>query len=422
VITGLIVCTLGVSQCKSTIVKKSPVASGCESNSDCDSPLVCGFGRCHVECRNDADCDAGRCLISESANVCQLPQEVTCTYTSECPSSLICGVDGQCRNRCEAKRDCLPGQVCSSTGECASPDEVDKSGSLKIPAAPGDGSGGAAGEANAIGGSSGIADGGGMSNLGGVGSAGASPGGTGGDAGKGGAGAGGSGVAGASGAGGSAGQGSGDAEVLRLTPSDGWIDAKSNLLKIQGAVYGHADSTSRTSMVTDFSGANMCIKGTAAQVDMASDACVNLMFTPPATDCYGQYWGSEIGLSLNQPLDMTTDPPMGGTPLPYDASALKGFGFEVSGNAVPPPASFRFKVQDNQGREYCNPSTSKLKIGVNNFLFSELVTECWAPTTNSKTAETAQSKLIMLAWQVVTNSSATVPYDFCVSNLRALPK
>ncbi|HEX2674219.1 MAG TPA: hypothetical protein VHM25_25255 [Polyangiaceae bacterium] len=421
VITGLTVSALGVSQCKSTIVKKSPIASGCELDSDCDSPLVCGFGRCHVECRTNADCDVGRCLISESGNICQLPQEVACTYTSECPSSLVCGVDGQCRNQCQAKRDCLPGQVCASTGECASPDEVDMSGSLKIPAAPGDGTGGTAGAPNPPGGASGIS-GGGMDNLGGVGTTGASKGGTGGDAGKGGVSAGGSGAAGGSAAAGSGGQWIGDAEVLRLTPSDGWIDANSNLLKIQGAVFGYADSTSTASLLTDFSGLHMCIKGTAAQVDMASDACVNKMFTPPATDCFGQYWGSAIGLNLNQPLDMTLDPPMGGTPLPYDASALKGFGFEVSGNTVPPPASIRFKVQDNQGKEYCNPATSKLKIGVNNFLFSELVTECWGPTINSLTAETGQSKLIMLVWQVVTNTSTTVPYDFCVSNLRALPK
>jgi hypothetical protein len=286
---------------------------------------------------------------------------------------------------------------------------------LKIPAAPGDGSGGAAGYPNVSGGSSGIS-GGGAGNLGGTGTVGASQGGTGGGAGKGGVSA-----AGASGAG-SAGQGIEEGEVLRLTPNDGWIDAQSNVPKIQGAVFGFADPTSARSLLKDLSGSNMCINGTAAQVDMASEACVNKMFTAPATDCYGEYWGSAIGLNLNQPLDMTTEPPMGGTPLPYDASALKGFGFEVSGNTVPPPASIRFKVQDNQGKEYCNPPTSKLKIGVNNFLFSELVTECWGTTTKSLTAETAQTKLVMLAWQVVTNTSTNVPYDFCVSNLRALAK
>ena len=171
-----------------------------------------------------------------------------------------------------------------------------------------------------------------------------------------------------------------------------------------------------------FSGANMCIKGTAAQVDMASDACVNKTLTPPATDCYGEYWGSAIGLNLNQPLDMTTDPPMGGTPLPYDASALKGFSFELSGNTVPPPSAMRFKVDDGI-TEFCNPPSSKLKVGVNTVLFSELAKYCWT-TTNppSPTAETVQSRLVKLVWQVVTNSSATVPYDFCVSNLRALPK
>jgi hypothetical protein len=297
------------------------------------------------------------------------------------------------------------------------------SGDLKIPSAPGDGTGGAAGASSGFGGSSGSSGGGGVQNFGGMGTAGASKGGSGGDPDQGALGGGGSGASAGGGAAGSAGQGSiEDAKMIPLTPSGGWVDANTNVLKIQGGVFGFADTTSAESLMKDLSGANMCIQGTAAKVDMNSSACVTKMFTPPATDCYGEYWGSALALNLNQPLDMATDPPTGGTPLTYDASALKGFSFEITGNVVPAPSAFRFKLDDGS-TEFCNPASSKLKVGVNTFLFSDLVASCWTtPNPTGPTAQTAQSRLIKLVWQVVTNTSAPVPYDFCVSNLRALLK
>jgi len=83
----------------------------------------------------------------------------------------------------------------------------------------------------------------------------------------------------------------------------------------------------------------------------------------------------------------------------------------------------RFKVED-ETYEFCNPANLKLKVGVNTVLFSELSKSCWGTIgdTSSPTAVTAQSKLIRLVWQVVTNTTDTVPYDFCISNLRALRK
>jgi hypothetical protein len=72
---------------------------------------------------------------------------------------------------------------------------------------------------------------------------------------------------------------------------------------------------------------------------------------------------------------------------------------------------------------FCNVSTNKPHLGVNTVLFSELVSECYKLTPPlNPTAEIAQSALIKIAWQVVTNSAYQVPYDFCVSNIRALRK
>ncbi len=218
------------------------------------------------------------------------------------------------------------------------------------------------------------------------------------------------------GAGGSGGTGTGTAgtggtatlpEGVPLTPTDGWVDAASNTLGIQGAMFSYADTTSGASMTDDFTGTNACITGTAAKVEMP---CT---IEPPATDCYGTFWGAAIGLNLNQPIDMTTM--MGADPMPYDASALSGFAFEITGSMV--PTSLRFKVEDASG-EYCTTSMTPIKAGANSVTFDQLVTECW--TTGGTPATGAKAGLLKISWQVVTNAMSTVPFDFCVGNVRAL--
>jgi uncharacterized membrane protein YgcG len=219
-------------------------------------------------------------------------------------------------------------------------------------------------------------------------------------------------------------------EGVPITPSAGWIAKESNALGVQGAAFSFADTTSLMGMtdnLKDVAATTSCIKGTAAKVDMASDACVNKMFTAPATDCYGQYWGAALGFNLNQAIDMTLVPPAGGTPMAFDASLIKGFYFEITDHddhtgMVPAPSALRFKVDDGS-KEYCNTAMLKLKSGANTVLFSDLTTECWAPTdTSSKITAEVEKKFIKIAWQVVTNSSATVPFDFCVGNVKALLK
>ena len=106
---------------------------------------------------------------------------------------------------------------------------------------------------------------------------------------------------------------------------------------------------------------------------------------------------------------------MGADPMPFDASAIKGFAFEIAGAAV--PVSLRFKVEDATG-EYCTPPAKPVKVGANSFMFSDLMTQCWKAGGTS--AEGAKAGIIKIAWQVVTNDKAAVPFDYCVSNVRAL--
>jgi hypothetical protein len=197
-----------------------------------------------------------------------------------------------------------------------------------------------------------------------------------------------------------------------LTPTDGWVDGMSNTLAVQGAMFSYADDTSKMGLTDDFMGADACMKGTAAKVD--------LKCTPvaPATDCYGQFWGAAIGLNMNQAIDPTTM--MGSMPMPFDGSAIKGFAFEITGTMVPAPKDIRFKVEGSGG-EFCNVSATKpLKAGANTFMLDDLIAACWKPAPGAATGATAKSTLVKIAWQVVTNSSATVPFDFCVANLRAI--
>lgn len=207
------------------------------------------------------------------------------------------------------------------------------------------------------------------------------------------------------------------AEGVPLTVMDGWVDGMGNTLKVQGAMFSYADPTSLMgppAMTSDFVGTHACIKGTAAKVDMKSTACTTKMFTPPAVDCYGEYWGAAIGLNMNQAIDMTTM--MGGMPAPYDASAIKGFAFTISGMTV--PTSLRFKVEDASG-EYCTPATVPVKSGPNTIMLSQLIKECWAPKAGAATADSAKAGLVKIAWQVVTNATAAIPFDYCVEDLRA---
>jgi hypothetical protein len=191
--------------------------------------------------------------------------------------------------------------------------------------------------------------------------------------------------------------------------ADGWVDVASNALSIQGAIFAYGDDTSKTGMMEDFMGANACIKGTAAEV---VDPCT---IVPPAVDCYGTFWGAAIGLNLNQPKDPDTG--MGvEVALPFDASTLKGFRFTLSGGTV--PTTLRFKVEDDAtpAKEYCTSKT--VGAGTTTVLFSELTAECWK--SGGATAETAKGKIVKIAWQTVTKKGATIPFDYCVSDIVAL--
>lgn len=118
---------LVVASCTKLTTEDTPtfLGAGCLLNSDCTDPLVCVFGKCHSACSGDRDCPAAqRCVeATPPARVCQLPEESTCHFTSDCPGTQICAVDAHCRDQCESARDCADGQLCTGS-VCASPSEL----------------------------------------------------------------------------------------------------------------------------------------------------------------------------------------------------------------------------------------------------------------------------------------------------------
>jgi hypothetical protein len=110
------------------------VGDGCYVASDCPSPLVCAFQRCHSQCLTSRDCPVGQICVGSAyprLGICLLPEESTCTRHSDCPEPLVCGRRNKCEDACRTDRDCLTGQICAQ-GSCADPAEAPADG-MQIP-------------------------------------------------------------------------------------------------------------------------------------------------------------------------------------------------------------------------------------------------------------------------------------------------
>jgi hypothetical protein len=116
---------LGMPSCSSSSSGAVALAQGCSINSDCDTPLICVFTRCHAACRSAVDCPSDeRCVPSGTAsgdaasgdNVCQLAVDSTCTAATACNGGEVCGADFNCRAPCQTSADCLTGQTCLAIG------------------------------------------------------------------------------------------------------------------------------------------------------------------------------------------------------------------------------------------------------------------------------------------------------------------
>jgi len=130
-LASLLISALALA-CSSDTPPLADLSQGCLVNTDCNSPLVCAFRRCHNQCMTTRDCPVGtRCVASDRPfHVCQLAEEKECVYNSSCPKGQVCGVDHQCRDQCQGDSDCLAEQKCIS-GTCADFSEL-RDGGLNV--------------------------------------------------------------------------------------------------------------------------------------------------------------------------------------------------------------------------------------------------------------------------------------------------
>lgn len=144
----------------------------CIQNSDCNNPLSCTGGKCHNQCKETRDCPNGARCVKDSMNqlVCLLPEETRCALNSQCnPPPLVCAKDLQCRNQCEADRDCGKGQKCIEKS-CAEMNEYDPVTMTLLPPPASDG--GTAGTGGSVDANMGAGGAGGSTSDGGAGSGG----------------------------------------------------------------------------------------------------------------------------------------------------------------------------------------------------------------------------------------------------------
>src|SRR5262245_47020952 len=102
--------------------RKTPVPGKiCYIDSDCENPLSCTYGKCHMACREDGDCkNKGEiCVFSPlpgtdggDDKALKVRIDDTCAQMSACTPKLVCGRDLRCRNECEADIDCPPSYHC----------------------------------------------------------------------------------------------------------------------------------------------------------------------------------------------------------------------------------------------------------------------------------------------------------------------
>ena len=91
----------------------------CEINSQCADPLVCVLDTCRRACVTSRDCPANlTCVVADRSRPelgggCQLPEERTCTLTSECHNAGLVCQSGTCTTACANDRDCAAGAHCT---------------------------------------------------------------------------------------------------------------------------------------------------------------------------------------------------------------------------------------------------------------------------------------------------------------------
>jgi hypothetical protein len=162
-------------------------------------------------------------------------------------------------------------------------------------------------------------------------------------------------------------------------------------------------------------GGRMCTNGTAAKVIMAAGG------TTPA---YSAIWGTGIGFDFN---NGGTDDGGTGVKGAWDASAYNVTGFSFRIDMPPLGGQMRVEFPTNVAigttdinAAYWGGAGNNLSPITMSGDYSFKFTDVGGPMYLPSPMPFDKTKILSMQFHVVTNTSSTVPFDYCISNLRAL--
>ncbi|HEY6728550.1 MAG TPA: hypothetical protein VI197_31280 [Polyangiaceae bacterium] len=181
-----------------------------------------------------------------------------------------------------------------------------------------------------------------------------------------------------------------------IAPVEGWVDASTNDVGIQGGWYTFADDVS-----TIVPGAEPFFEGAGTAI------CVSGTVLPHEN--MDLSWGVAVGMDLFAVDEVAH---------PYDASAygVLGLQFTVSGSL---PSRLQINTTSPEGGTYCRRyesiAGSRETLSV---YFSSMEEDCW--DTGAAGLPPDPTQLQGFHIQVISSASETVSFDFCVEDVSAI--
>lgn len=185
---------------------------------------------------------------------------------------------------------------------------------------------------------------------------------------------------------------------------------------ISGAIYTFSDSGG-TRISPDCSTSGTCFGSTGPTTTFRAYGTAARVLDSSGGDCHlstdtcdwTTYWGGALAIAPNQAANSTSPPSA------WDGSAYTGLTFSIVIDAM--PTNLRLFVNLTDGTQYCAAVTTSKTY---TFLWGDLYTNCWS-TADTKLAGTALTKIKEITWQVGTNASESMPFDFTISNVKINP-
>lgn len=187
-----------------------------------------------------------------------------------------------------------------------------------------------------------------------------------------------------------------------MPDSTGWVQGTDNDVGIQGAWYAYDDCTDSPGACTqnhlpasgtfDNTGGKMCTSGTTVAVMNQAD--------------FSKEWGAGIALDLNN--TGGTD----GKKMPFDAQAANVIGFSMNITGTAPGLRINItSVPAGNDSHFITAAT-----GPNTVELSKVKQGSWVTTK----AALDTTQLLAIQFQIPTQMSKAVAFNFCVDSLAAL--